>query len=60
MVVINVAHIFFPLFFIFCFIGGWYPDTKDVVDVAFVDEKVGGVFWEDSVFVDGEEQIGIC
>ena len=59
MVVIDVTNIVSPLFFIFIFVVGWYPDAKNVVDVAFVEEKVGGILPKDSVLVDGEEEVGV-
>ena len=55
MVGIDIPHVFIPLFLIFYFIIGWYPDTKDVVDIALMDEEVLGVFAEDPVLVYGEE-----
>ena len=57
MVGIDVPHVFFPLFLIFYFIIGWYPNTKDVVDIAFMDEEVLRVFTEDPVLVYGEEEV---
>ena len=59
MKIINLTPELFPLCFICCCVVRRYPNTKDVVDVAFVAENVGGVFGEDTILMDGKEQVCI-
>ena len=59
MVTIYVSNKTILTSLVFHCVIGRYPDTEYIVDITLVGEEVGGVFWEDAVFVDSEKEVSI-
>ena len=57
--VIDVVFEFFPFFIVFGCSIRWYPNTENVINVAFVCHKIMFVFLHNFIFMTGEENVGV-